>query len=60
MNYRVYKDGFEKVLPIKATGTATFSDAAVAIARLRIANEKSIQNNIAEFIKQLGKLTDIQ
>lgn len=60
VNYRVYKDGFEKILPIKATGTATFSDAAVAIARLRIANEKSIQNNITEFIKELGKLNELQ
>lgn len=53
VNYRVHKDGFEKLFPITATGTATTSDALFAVARLKIANEKSIQANIAEFIKQL-------
>lgn len=54
VNYRVYKEGFEKLFPITATGTATTSDAIVAITRLKIANEKSIQQNITAFIKQLS------
>jgi hypothetical protein len=44
----------EKVFPIVATGTATTSDAFVAIARLKMANEKSIQENIKAFIQQLA------
>ena len=54
VNYRVYKEGFEKLMPITATGTATTSDAFVGITRLKIANEKSMQQNITEFIKQLA------
>lgn len=60
VNYRVYKDGFEKQFPITATGTATTSDAFVGITRLKIANEKSIQANITEFIKQLSTANDIK
>ena len=52
--YKVAGDGVEKVFPIVATGTATTSDAFVAIARLKIANEKSIQENIKAFIQQLA------
>ena len=54
VNYRVYKEGFEKLMPITATGTATTSDAFVAITRLKIANEKSMQQNITEFIRQVA------
>lgn len=54
VNYKVYGDGVDRVFPIVATGTATTSDAFVAITRLKIANEKSIQENIKEFIKQLS------
>jgi hypothetical protein len=36
-----------------ATGTATTSDAFVAIERLRIANERSVKENIKEFLRQL-------
>lgn len=38
---------------IEATGSAGFSDAAVAITRLRLANERSIKENITLFLKQL-------
>ena len=54
VNYKVYGEGVDKVFPIVATGRATTSDAFVAITRLKIANEKSIQQNIKEFIKQLS------
>jgi hypothetical protein len=36
-----------------ASYTATFSDAAIGIQRLRLANEGSIRENIKEFIKRL-------
>lgn len=57
VNYKVAGDGVEKVFPIVATGTATTSDAFVAITRLKIANEKSIQENIKAFIQQLSSST---
>jgi len=60
VNYRVYKDGFEKYFPITATGTATVSDAFVAIVRLKMANEKSIQENITAFIKQLAQASEVK
>lgn len=60
VNYRVYKPGYEKHFPITATGRATPSDAFVAINRLKIANERSIQENITEFIKQLSATSDIK
>jgi hypothetical protein len=59
VNYRVYQEGFERQFPITATGTATISDAFVALTRLKIANERSVQQNITEFIKQLSA-TDIK
>lgn len=54
VNYKVAGEGMEKVFPVVATGTATTADAFVAITRLKIANEKSIQENIKTFIKQLS------
>ena len=60
VNYRVYKDGFEKSIPVKATGTATVSDAFIAIERLKLANEKSIQENIKAFIVQLNSMVDVK
>jgi hypothetical protein len=59
VNYKVYGDTFEKVFSITAKGTATTSDAFVAITRLKIANERSIQENISDFIKQLSA-SDVQ
>lgn len=35
---------------VSATGTATLSDAFAGVERLRLANEKSIQENIKQFI----------
>jgi hypothetical protein len=57
VNYKVAGEGVEKVFPVVATGTATTSDAFVAITRLKIANEKSIQENIKAFIQQLSSST---
>jgi len=41
---------------ITASHTATFSDAAYAVTRLRLANEGSARKNIEEFIKHLRAL----
>jgi hypothetical protein len=40
---------------VSATGTATMGEAFVGTERLRIANEKSIQENIKEFLKRFGQ-----
>jgi hypothetical protein len=56
VNYRVSGDGFQKEFPITATGTATFSDAWAGLERLRIANEKSIKENIKLFLVELSKV----
>lgn len=59
VTYTVTTDGGSKNVPITATGTATTSDAFIAIERLKIANEKSIKENIKVFINrftsQFGK-----
>ena len=54
VNYRVHGASVDKIFPIVATGTATTSDAFVGVTRLKLANEKSVQANIMEFIKQLS------
>ena len=38
---------------VSAPFTATFSDHAVAVVRLKLANEGSIRRNIAQFLDQL-------
>lgn len=40
--------------PISANGDATFSDSPIAVERLRLANEKSIQANIRAFLAELA------
>lgn len=53
IQYTVTTGNASKEHVIEATGTAGFSDAAVAITRLRLANERSIKENITQFLKQL-------
>lgn len=53
--YVVDGKGEKKSLPISATGQATVHDAFIAIERLRIANEKSIRENIKAFINSLNQ-----
>jgi hypothetical protein len=43
----------KRTIPVNATGTAGVSDAFVAIERLRIANERSILENIKRLLKEL-------
>jgi hypothetical protein len=56
VNYRVVERGTRKTWfdePVTAAYTATFGDAAIAIQRLRLANEGSIRENIKQFIARL-------
>lgn len=56
--YQLTGPGVLRSYPVKATGTATVSDAFAAVERLRLSNERSILENIKEFINQLAKFTD--
>jgi hypothetical protein len=58
VDYKVAGPAGAKPIPVAATGTATPSDAFVAIERLRIANERSVMENIKEFLNQLAKYAD--
>lgn len=52
--YRIEATGQEtKLIPVTATGTATTSDAFVAVERLRLANERSILENIKTLLASL-------
>ncbi|MDA8654043.1 hypothetical protein N9M50_02795 [Alphaproteobacteria bacterium] len=53
VSYTVETSSKRKVFNVTAIGTATMGDAFVGITRLRIANEKSIQNNIESFTVSL-------
>lgn len=52
--YTVSVEGVQKLFPITAVGTATTSDAFVGLERLRIANERSIKENIKQFIQNIS------
>ncbi len=41
---------------IEASYTAGFSDSAIAVKRLRLANEGSVRTNIHELLKALSNL----
>lgn len=56
--YQLTGSGVSRAYPVNATGSATVSDALAAVERLRISNERSILENIKEFINQLAKFTD--
>ena len=51
--YTVATDAGSSNVPITATGTATPSDAFIAIERLKIANERSIKENIKAYITRI-------
>lgn len=54
VEYKLTRNGQVRVFPVTATGTATVSDAFVAIERLRLANEKSMKENIRIFVEQVS------
>jgi len=56
VQYQLKGNGLDKSMPVRATGTAGFSDAAIAIARLRIASERSILENIKELLRQVADI----
>lgn len=58
VRYEVAGGAAPRAYEIKATGTATTSDAFVAIERLRIANERSVMENIKEFLNRLATFND--
>jgi hypothetical protein len=58
VNYQVKTPVLTRSFPVKATGSATPSDAFVAIERLRMANERSVMENIKAFLDQLATFTD--
>lgn len=58
VKYQVSGTGAPRDFVIKATGTAGTSDAFVAVERLRIANERSVMENIKEFLNRLATLAD--
>jgi hypothetical protein len=56
--YQLTGPGVSRSYPVTATGSATVSDAFAAVERLRLSNERSILENIKEFINQLAKFAD--
>lgn len=52
--YTVSDDRKKQQIPVVATGTATTSDTFVGMERLRIANERSIEENIKLFLSKLA------
>jgi hypothetical protein len=53
VNYKVSGAGTAATYPIKATAKATFSDSPIAADRMRIANERAMQQNIRMFMEAL-------
>lgn len=56
--YSVTGNGKQRQFPITATGSASTSDAFVGMERMRMANERSIKENIKLFLQRLGESTD--
>jgi len=53
VTYKVSGAGAAATYPIKTTARATFSDSPVAADRMRIANERTMQQNIRQFLQAL-------
>jgi hypothetical protein len=53
VTYKVSGVGSVGTYPIKSTGRAAFSDSLVGADRLRIANERAMQENIKQFLLAL-------
>lgn len=58
VKYEVSGAAAPRSFVIKATGTAGTSDAFAGVERLRIANERSVMENIKEFINRLATVAD--
>ena len=55
VNYTVNYGEKSQVIPVRAVGEATPSDAFMAIERLKIANERAISENIKAFILKFSE-----
>jgi hypothetical protein len=53
VTYKVSGGGATRDYPIKAKGHASFSDSPIAVDRIRIANERAMQENIKLFFQAL-------
>jgi hypothetical protein len=53
VTYKVSGAGATATYPIKTTARATFSDSPMAADRMRIANERAMQQNIRQFLQAL-------
>jgi hypothetical protein len=53
VTYKVSGAGAAAVYPIKAKGTATFSDSPIGVDRIRIANERAMRENLKQFLEAL-------
>lgn len=53
VTYKVSGPGTNATYPIRSEGKATFADSPIAADRLRIANERAIQDNIRQFLTSL-------
>jgi len=53
VTYEVSGAGPPASYPIKSTARATFSDSPIAVDRMRIANERAMQENIKQFLQTL-------
>ena len=54
VTYQVEQDGVKRPIPITATGSTTTSDAFIGAERMRLANERSIKENIRLFITKIS------
>ena len=53
VTYKISGAGGTAAYPIKTRGSATFSDAPMAAARMGIANERAMHENIKQFLEAL-------
>lgn len=53
--YTISGGGRQDRFPVVATGTATVSDAFLGVERLRLANEKSMKENIKQFFQAISE-----
>jgi hypothetical protein len=53
VTYKVSGTGAAATYPIKTTARATVSDSLLGVERARIANERSMQQNIKQFLQAL-------
>lgn len=54
VRYTVEGNGKRKIFPVTAVGSASPSDSLLGVERMRLANEKSIKENIKKFLQELA------